>query len=202
MDDPLTLPVMPGPLRPLGSPVEAQATGPAALALAAGPRTDLFADPGGPGRFSDAPALLATPHAGDFVLSARVRAGLSATYDAGALLLYAAPGSWAKLALELSPQGRPTVVTVVTRGVSDDANAFPVESGDIWLRAARVGGAYAFHASTDGRFWHLVRWFALPSDTPPEAGFLAQSPTGEGLPVRFEEIAYARRTLADPRDGT
>ncbi|WP_052852739.1 DUF1349 domain-containing protein [Streptomyces avicenniae] len=201
MDDPVTLPAMPAPLHRWGSPVHVRVTGPDALTLTAGPRTDLFADPGGPGRFTNAPALLATPQ-GDYVLSARVRAGLSATYDAGVLLLYAGADTWAKLALELSPQGRPTVVTVVNRGVSDDANAFPVESGDIWLRVARVGRAHAFHASTDGRFWHLVRWFALPADTPVDVGFLAQSPTGEGLSVHFEEIVYTRRTLADPRDGS
>ncbi|WP_129843582.1 DUF1349 domain-containing protein [Streptomyces sp. RFCAC02] len=200
MDAPLALPGLPAPLSRFGRPAEVQVTAEDAITVAAGPRTDLFADPGGPDRFANAPALL-TALEGDFTLAARVRAGLSTTYDAGALLLHAGPDSWAKLCLELSPQGRPTVVTVVTRGVSDDANAFPVESGDAWLRVSRIGTAYAFHASTDGAFWHLVRYFSLGAE-PAHVGFLAQSPTGEGLSVRFEDIAYAPRTLTDPRDGS
>ncbi|MFR9725487.1 hypothetical protein ACL02R_19280 [Streptomyces sp. MS19] len=204
MDDPLTLtlPVMPAPLRPLGSPVEARVTGPAALTLAAGPCTDLFADPGSPGRFTDAPALLTTPHAGDFVLSARVRAGLSATYDAGALLLCTpapAPGP-------SSPSNCPPGQAHRRHGrhprrLRRRHRVPRRERRHLAARGPRRRGV-RLHTAMDGRFRHLVRWFALPDGTPPEAGFLAQSPTGAGLPVRFEEIVYARRTFADPRDGS
>jgi uncharacterized protein len=170
------------------------------ISITAGPRTDLFIDPGGGAPVLDAPMLLGATE-GDFVLSARVRADLRATFDAGALLLHAGERTWAKLALERSPQGEAMIVSVVTRGVSDDANG-PVVAGDaVWLRVARIGGACALHASADGARWDLVRHFALDAPAGVAAGFLAQSPTGEGCAARFDEIAFAARTLADLRDG-
>lgn len=201
-DEPVTLPAVPAPLRWLNAPAAWSADGDDALTITSPPRTDLFSDPGGPDRFAAAPALLARLE-GDFTLSAHVSARLTSTYDAGVLLLHRDAGSWAKLCLELSPQGTPTIVSVVTRGTSDDANGFAVEGGEVWLRLARVGGAYAFHASTDGSFWHLVRYFALDADGAlgTRAGFLAQSPLGEGTTVHFTRVTYARRTLTDLRGG-
>jgi uncharacterized protein len=171
------------------------------ISLAAGPRTDLFVDPGGGAPAVDAPMLLGATD-GDFLLSARVRAQLRATFDAGALMLYAGERTWAKLALERSPQGEAMIVSVVTRGVSDDANGAVVAGDGVWLRVARIGGACALHASADGDHWDLVRHFALEAPDGLAAGFLAQSPTGEGCTATFDEIAFAARTLADLRDGS
>jgi uncharacterized protein len=170
------------------------------IALAAGPRTDLFSDPGGGEPVLNAPMLLGATE-GDFVLSARVRADLRATFDAGALVLHAGDATWAKLALERSPQGEAMIVSVVTRGISDDANGAVVAGDSVWLRVARIGGACALHASADGARWDLVRHFALGGSAGLAAGFLAQSPTGDGCTATFDEIAFAARTLADLRDG-
>jgi regulation of enolase protein 1 (concanavalin A-like superfamily) len=171
------------------------------LSISAGPRTDLFVDPAGGAPVLNAPMLLGATD-GDFLLSARVQADLHATFDAGALVLHAGDAAWAKLALERSPRGEATIVSVVTRGVSDDANG-PVVAGDaVWLRVARIGGACALHASADGARWDLVRHFALDAPAGLAAGFLAQSPTGDGCTARFDEIASAARTLADLRDGS
>jgi uncharacterized protein len=199
MDEPITLPAFPAPLRWLNQPVDWRADGPDGLAITAGPQTDLFNDPGGPTRRANAPALVG-PLAGDFTLSARIRVELAGTYDAGVLVLYVGGHAWAKVCLELSPQGRPTIVSVVTRGVSDDCNSFPVDGADVRLRIARVGSAYAFHAAVGNDFWHLIRYFALDGD--PAVGFLAQAPSGDGCAVRFEEIRYAGTTLAELRNGT
>jgi uncharacterized protein len=108
---------------------------------------------------------------------------------------------WAKLFLELSPEGKPTVVSVVTRGVSDDCNSFVTERNDVWLRTARLGAAFAFHASTDGMHWELVRHFALAADSELQVGFLVQSPLGGGCTVRFDEIAFTQVRLEDIRSG-
>jgi hypothetical protein len=200
MDDPTVLPAFPAPLRWLNRPVAWQVDEPDALTITAGAQTDLFLDPAGASRRTNAPALVGQV-AGDFTLSARVRAELAGTYDAGVLVLYGGDESWAKLCFELSPQGRPTIVSVVTRGRSDDCNSFEVDGGDLRLRVARVGPAYAFHAAVgDDGFWHLIRYFALDGD--PAVGFLAQAPTGEGCTVRFEEIRYAATRLAELRDGS
>lgn len=196
----ISLPAFPAPLRVLNEPVAWHVTGDDAISLTAGPRTDLFTDPGGPDRFANAPALVGRLD-GDFMLAARIEASLSSTYDAGVLLVYAGEDAWAKFCLELSPQGRPTIVTVVNRGVSDDCNSLSLDGAkDVRLRVSRLGGAYAFHAAVDGDFWHLIRYFAL--DGEPEIGFLAQSPTGDGLTVRFADIRYAAGRPADLRDGS
>jgi regulation of enolase protein 1 (concanavalin A-like superfamily) len=93
---------------------------------------------------------------------------------------------------------------VVTRELSDDCNSFAVDGGQVWLRVSRLGPAFAFHASTDGRGWRLVRYFALePAGEAQvaEVGFLAQSPTGPGCTASFDQIAFVPERLADLRGG-
>jgi uncharacterized protein len=171
------------------------------ISISAGPRTDLFVDPAGGEPVVNAPMLLGATE-GDFVLSARVRADLRATFDAGALMLHAGDRAWAKLALERSPAGEAMIVSVVTRGVSDDANGSLVPGDSAWLRLARIGGACALHASADGERWDLVRHFALDAQDGLAAGFLAQSPTGEGCTATFDAVRFESRTLAELRDGS
>ena len=185
----------------VGTPAEWGVTAPDALRIAAGPQSDWFVAPDGSGpAVSNAPALLGEV-AGDYLLAARVGAELAATYDAAVLALHADERRWAKLCLERAPDGRALVVSVVTRGVSDDCNSFAVEADHVWLRIARRGPAFAFHASRDGRAWELVRHFALEAATEPAVGFLAQSPTGEGCAATFEEIRFAPERLEDVRSG-
>jgi uncharacterized protein len=93
------------------------------------------------------------------------------------------------------------VVSVVTRSVSDDCNSFVVDGNVVGLRVARLGQAFAFHASTDGRRWRLVRYFALEQGVDPRVGFLAQSPRGGGCSVSFGEIAFRPGRLGDIRSG-
>ena len=198
----ITLPNLPAPLSWLGEPASWRIDD-AQLTLRAGRDTDLFRDPGGAPPRDNAPALL-FPTDGDFVLSAKVAVEFGATFDAGVLLLFESGSSWAKLCFERSPQGEPTVVSVVTKGVSDDANAF-VKPGPVYLRVARLGRAYAFHASDTGGEWELVRYFSLSarsgtnSSVNPRVGFLAQSPTGGGSAATFSDIVFEKRTLEDYR---
>ncbi|WP_437492211.1 DUF1349 domain-containing protein [Sorangium sp. So ce1014] len=170
------------------------------LTITAGSKTDLFIDPEGTAEALTAPRLLGTPQ-GDFIVSARVTVGFSAVYDAGVLLLWAHERAWAKLCFELSPQREPTIVSVVTRGLSDDCNAFAVGSDHVWLRVARLGRAYAFHASVDGTAWRLIRYFAFDSAGDAAVGFSAQSPTGDECTAVFEDIRFAPRRLGDLRSG-
>jgi regulation of enolase protein 1 (concanavalin A-like superfamily) len=166
---------------------------------AAGPRTDLFVDPATGAATLNAPRLLAPAPAGDFQFSARVSVEFATTYDAGALLLWADDQTWTKLAYEYSPQGQGMVVSVVTRGRSDDANGYTVD-GAVWLRIARVGDAYACHASLDGARWDFIRHFTLGTAAT-AFGFEVQSPLGEAGRATFTDIRFAPTTLADLRDG-
>ena len=171
------------------------------LHMVAGPRTDLFLDPaGGPPQLGAARITAAVE--GDFQLSAYVKAELQATFDAGALVLHSADHSWVKLALERSPEGQAMVVSVVTNGLSDDANGRVVTGAGVWLRISRIGAACALHASDDGVRWELVRHCAFPAPDGLTAGFLAQSPTGAGCAVTFDGLDFVAETLADLRDGS
>ncbi|MFD0773290.1 DUF1349 domain-containing protein [Streptomonospora algeriensis] len=201
MADPVSIPALPVPLRRLNAPDSHRVEGYDRLVLSTAGGTDLFTDPADGARRDNAPALVGALD-GDFRVSALVRVGLSAAFDAAVLLLYASPDAWAKLCLESSAQGRPTIVSVVNRGVSDDCNSFAVDpqAEDVRLRISRSGSAYAFHVRVGDAPWELIRYFAL-RDTA-EVGFLAQSPTGEGTTARFEEIAYSAERLADVRDGS
>lgn len=171
-----------------------------ALTGSAGPQTDLFLDPIGDVRKLDAAMLLFEPDA-EFLLSARVEVEFHDTFDAGVLVLYQDESNWAKLCFEYSPQGKPMVVSVVTRGVSDDCNSVVIEHNRVSLRLARIGPGFAFHYSPDGqRPWHLIRVFAL-APGPVKAGFLVQSPIGEGCRVKFSEISYTAVALRALRSG-
>jgi regulation of enolase protein 1 (concanavalin A-like superfamily) len=193
--------LLPFPLRWHLPPAGEPESGPDWVAFAAGPQTDLFADPGGAPARVEPPLLLGVPE-GDYQLAARVSARLEATYDAAALIVWSSETSWAKLALERSPQGEPTIVTVVTRGLSDDVNSFTAPGGAASLRVSRLGSAYAFHASLGGAWWSLIRYFTLDGAETAAVGFSVQSPTGEGTHGRFDAIAWSSDRLAELRDGS
>ena len=180
----------------------------AAVVAAAPAHTDLYVNPAGPDggdaeSMLNAATLLGTPPEGDFRFSARVAVDFRSQYDAGVLLLWADEQHWAKFCFEFSPAARPMVVSVVTRGVSDDANAFTVADRSIWLRISRLDRVYAFHASTDGTTWQLIRVFSLgDSVAGHRIGFEAQSPTGDGCTVTFDRIAFDQESLRELRDGS
>lgn len=168
--------------------------------------TDLFVDPSG---FSgvaaetllNASTLLGRPPAGDFTFSARVTPDHQATFDAGVLLAWVDDTNWAKLCFERSPAGTAMIVSVVTRGLSDDANGFIVHKTAARLRLSRVGNVLAFHAH-DGVGWSFVRAFTLHGVAEGlTIGFEVQSPTGDGCRVSFDDVTFEQRTLADLRSG-
>jgi len=186
-----------------------------ALTVQAQPRTDIFIDPvsgsAGAGASAalnaestlNAATLLGDVPEGDFQFSARVTVGFASAFDAGVLLIWLDDRHWGKLCFEFSPAGEPMIVSVVCRGVSDDANAFTVPAPSAWLRVARIDRAYAYHASLDGRTWQMIRVFALDDQTSHDRiGFEGQSPTGDGCSVTFDEIRFRPERLADLRDGS
>ena len=171
------------------------------VAIDAGPRTDLFINPQRTAECLDAPRVLACAQ-GDFLLSARVQIDHLRRHDAAGLLVWLDDRAWAKVGLEMSVQDEPEIVSVVTRGTSDHASGFAATGDHVWLRVARVGTAYAFHASLDGDYWRLIRHFALYASDSPSYGFFAQSPIGEGCSATFDEIAFEPRRLTQLIDGS
>ena len=172
------------------------------------PRSDFYVNPGGSASgdaesLMNAATLLGVPPGGDFQLGARVAVEFRSQFDAGVLMIWVDERNWAKFCFEYSPADEPMVVSVVTREVSDDANAFVVDGSSVWLRVSRLDQVYAFHASTDGRTWRLIRVFTLGHDLDDHRiGLEVQSPTGEGCTVTFDDIRFTQARLGDLRDGT
>jgi len=193
--DPVTLTGIPGQLRWNNAPVSWK-SGADGLAITAGGNTDWFISPLDRKAVSSAPMLLFEP-AADFTLSARVRIDFQKQWDAGCLMVYSSQRTWAKLAFEMSAYNEPTVVSVVTRGVSDDVNSATVSGNSTYFQVARTGQALFFYASADGRVWKLVRSFTLGTADHLRAGFAAQSPIGNGATAAFSDIRYTPRKIAD-----
>lgn len=197
-----TLVALPSACEWRNHPQEWHSDGKHSLSITAGAQTDWFVDPAGSYCKDSAPSALFTPPDQDFRLSARVAVTLAAAFDAGVLQVYARDDLWAKLCLEYSPQRRPTIVTVVTRGASDDCNGSQIDGAEVYLRITRQAATFAFHYSLDGRYWQLARYFTLGEVDRPRIGLSAQSPTGRACTAAFSEITYQPGGLADIRNGS
>ncbi|HRQ38326.1 MAG TPA: DUF1349 domain-containing protein [Chloroflexota bacterium] len=198
--NPISLPPIPNPLTWAVRP-EMWRLDNEALLIQAGPTTDLFIDPRGEYDKNNASRLAFAPDA-VFTIQAKVTVDFQADYDAGAFILYADKRHWAKFAFEFSPQKQPTIVSVVTQGVSDDCNSLTIDGNEAYLRVAKLVGAVAFHVSVDGRTWHLIRYFSAANLENATVNFSAQSPTGQGCTAVFSEIGYTAVLLEDIRNGT
>ena len=124
-------------------------------------------------------------------------ANFATKWDAGALMLWGDDHHWAKLSFELSPENVPTLVTGVTRGLSDDCNSKELKSDSVYLRIAKSSKTYVLYFSVDGREWQILRTFSLDTELPVRAGFEAQSPAGSGAVAKFAEISYAPHRIGN-----
>jgi regulation of enolase protein 1 (concanavalin A-like superfamily) len=166
-------------------------------------------DPNGNFKADNAPTALFTPPDDHFLLSARVHVDFAAMYDAGTLQVRQGSEWGAKLCFEYSPQGEAMIVSVVTRGLSDDCNSVVINGREVYLRLACTPKLVIFHYSLDGHIWHFVRYLTLHAEGAAgawkpgkmgglQAGFGTQSPAGEGCRVVFSEISYRTGTEQDP----
>jgi len=195
------LAAIPGELSWRHSPVTWNVDAEERLTIQAGAATDWFSDPAGATRKDDAPSALFVSADQGFTLSARVQVAFASTFDAGALLARVSDDMWAKLCFEYNLQRQPMVVSVVTRGVSDDCNSAPIAGDSVFLRITRREAILAFHYSLDGLFWQLVRYFSLGDAPQMSLGFSAQSPTGSGCVATFSRIRYSPSAVSDLRSG-
>jgi regulation of enolase protein 1 (concanavalin A-like superfamily) len=145
---------------------------------------------------------IVTSNADPVTVSCHVAADLRETFDAAGLLVHYDDEHWVKLALELSPAGEPTVVTVRTATVSDDCNHRVAAGGGCWFRASVDERSVAFHVSEDGATWQLVRYCAPPLAVAPAVGLLVQSPTGAGTSGSFDTLVVEPGSVLELRDGS
>jgi regulation of enolase protein 1 (concanavalin A-like superfamily) len=161
---------------------------------------NIFHDPRG-NREDDAAPFLWLPVEGDFVARLRTRPRFESTYDSGCLVVRQDAGHWAKICYESTDFGTRAIVSVVTDGLSDDANGVDLTVPDAWLQIARVGNVFALHYALDGQDWHMVRLFRLDLPATVQVGMVAQCPVGPGSVIDFLEFTLERRTVANPRAG-
>lgn len=169
----------------------------------AGPGTDYFRDPTSEGVIENAPFVY-EELLDDFTLTVRVSPRFQGTYDAGALLLIAGEGEWLKLAYENTDLGYPAIVSVVTRGRSDDCNGEGWPSGSVILRLSRSGDAVGCYYGDSREGLKMHRLLRIPGpggSAPVRVGLSVQSPKGAGTEASFSEIDLQRVAVADMRKG-
>lgn len=164
------------------------------LTIRAGEKTDWYIAPHNGEQVATAPLLL-FPAPKDFWFSAKVTVNFKSQFDAGALVLYADEQNWVKFAFE-SPNGKTgAIISVVTRGLSDDNTGTSVKGNSVYLEVSKTGQAMFLFFSTDGKQWNVTRAFSLGPEQSLQFGFSAQSPRGEGATVTFSDIRYQPKAL-------
>ena len=171
------------------------------VVLEAEPRGDIFLEPGTTNSVCKLTGLGSWTLDRSFRFSARITVDFRTTADSGILLAWLDQDNWFKLCAEQDAQGQRRVVSVVTRGRSDDSNGTLLTGESVHLRISRLGDLIALHSSSEGTEWDLVRLFEFSpvADRPILLGLAAQSPTGEGTTATFDRIHFTNQGLTDPR---
>jgi regulation of enolase protein 1 (concanavalin A-like superfamily) len=167
------------------------------LTIKAGEKTDWFISPIDGKASANSPIML-FPAATDFSLSSKVTVDFRAQWDAGVLAVYADETHWAKFCFEKTVEQKPAIVSVVTRGLSDDSTAMPIDGNSVYMKIAKSGQAIFLYYSTDGTKWTVVRAFSLgPASQSLQIGFSAQSPVGAGSTTTFTDVQYKPNAVAN-----
>ena len=141
--------------------------------------TDYFNNPEDGSVTGTAP-LLYQNLSGDFIATAVVKPDFNAQWNAVSLMAHIDETNWIKFAFESSDATGPSVVTVVTKGVSDDANGVVIENTDtLWLSLVKKDSIYAMHWSANGKDFKMARLTTMPATDSLKVGVEFQSPVGE-----------------------
>jgi uncharacterized protein len=170
------------------------------LLVTAPSKADFFRDPAGSVVNYSAPFMYGNFN-GDFTISTRVEVEMIEECDSACLMLMLDEKNWAKICFEY-PFKTPTIVSVVTKNISDDCNSDKVTVKNPYLRVTRAGNTFAFHYSIDGRLWRLVRYFGfekLPAEI--KVGIAAQSPIGNGCKMSFDYLEYTPVAVKNIKSG-
>jgi regulation of enolase protein 1 (concanavalin A-like superfamily) len=169
------------------------------LTIIAPPFADFFRDPKGGSARNSAPYLY-TVLKGDFTVSTRVEVDMIEDFDSACIMLMVDEENWAKLCFEF-PNKIPTMVSVVTKGTSDDCNSEKVSEKKPYLRATRFGNCFAFFYSLNGKYWTLVRYFFMDAPAEIKVGVVGQSPVGNGCRTSFDYFEYSPVPVTNLRSG-
>lgn len=138
---------------------------------------------------------------GNFIMRVKVELDFKDTFDSSSIMVMKDMNVWAKACFELTDFGTHAVVSVVTNFVSDDANGSNIKEKAVWLQVVRTGQSFAFHYSTDGVHFYMMRFFNLPVEESVKVGFVPQSPTGKGGERIYSKFLLEHRTVKNIRIG-
>ena len=95
-----------------------------------------------------------------------------------------------------------SIVSVVTRGISDDANGVILKNHDqVWLKLIRKGNTYSMHWSIDGKDYKMARISNMPVADSVKIGIEVQCPVGESAVHEINFFDIEQRTVQDLRKG-
>ena len=138
----------------------------------------------------------------DFVAVARVRPDFSSLWNAVAMMVHIDDDNWIKFAFENSDATGISIVSVVTRDVSDDANGVIMKGvNQIWLKLIRKGNNYSMHWSKDGIDYKMARLSALTTADSVKIGIEVQCPVGESAIHQIDYFEIAEISVGDLRKG-
>jgi regulation of enolase protein 1 (concanavalin A-like superfamily) len=163
--------------------------------------TDFFNNPEDGSITASAPMLYQNID-GDFVATALVRPDFSSLWNAVSLMVHIDQNHWIKLAFENSDATGKSIVSVVTKNTSDDANGVMLHDHDsVWLRMIRKGDIYSLLWSVDGEDYKMARLSAMPHTTTVKVGIEAQTPVGNSTTHEIHYFDIVKTTVKDMRKG-
>ena len=165
-------------------------------------KSDNFNDPDGKLSNNTAPVLLSKiDNSKPFTFMAKVTPKFLDTYDAGAMYVYLNKNWWFKFAFERDERRLTRAVTVRTVETSDDNNHDAIDSAGVYMKISSDTKTIGFYYSLDKKTWQLVRLFRNDYPTETWIGISAQSPTGNGTSVTFEDCSLTQSSIRDFRMG-
>jgi regulation of enolase protein 1 (concanavalin A-like superfamily) len=174
---------------------------PDSIEMTAPEQSDFFIDEMNGIEKNDAPFFY-EKRKGDFVLSAKVQPQFTKYFDAGGLFIYDSPKKWIKLEFERTDLGYPSIVSVITNGMSDDCNGERMDNVEaVYLQIIRKSDYWMLHYSLNGKNWKFVRYFKLKMKSEVKIGLEAQAPIGKSCKVLFSKIKISENDVVDMKKG-
>lgn len=170
------------------------------ITIYSGGKTDMFRDPNVSYNTDNAPKLLFKADT-NFIFSAAIEHAFKSKWDGGALVIKSDSLNWIKTCFEKDYTGARRIVTVVTKGISDDCNSVELHSNKVYFKIAKADNVITIYYSENGLKWFLIRHFTFDAIGDLKIGFLAQSPTGKDCKVTFSNINYKKKKIKDPYLG-
>ena len=171
------------------------------LVVTSAAKTDFFIDPSNAKSTESAPFLYQEVE-GDFIATALVEPDLSNTWNAACVMVFVDSSNWIKFAFENSDATGNSIVSVVTRGTSDDANGVRLgEFRKVWLKLIRKNDIYSMLWSGDGKQYFMARLSKMPTAKKVRVGLEAQSPLEKEATHKFHYFSIEKKTVENLRTG-